>query len=483
MSKKIKNPSLFMSISLLLVVAFFLVYGIMIAQYQVQFMLILSGVVASIFAIFHGETWNNIIEIMSHKIQSGLLLFLVLLSVGLVIGTWMMSGTIPYLMSFGINIISPQYLYLMSFIAAAIVSICMGSSFSSVGTIGIAIMGVASAMDVNLAITAGAIVSGAYFGDKLSPLSDTVIMASLISEVDVYQHIRHLLYTTIPSMIISITIFFLAGLKINSKNTELGNVNEIDSNLHQLFDMNLILLIPPLIILIGSLMKKHVLIVLFLSAISAMLISLTMQQYPLKMVIEAGIEGFSPNMLSVVIPNLEKSSINNTVIEILNAGGITSMGSTILTLFCAFFFAASIEASKVLKVVIAKVLSLIKTATSTILVSLASGLAIILSTGNGTVTFFLMKDLFSKQYAEQGLHQLNLSRSMEDSGAIPEAAFPWTSAAVYMATTLGVSTVEYGPWAIFNLLGIVFSAFLAILGPYTNWFGIKRIKVDNSSES
>lgn len=483
MSRKIKNPSLFMSISLLLVVAFFLVYGIMVAQYQVQFMLILSGVVASIFAVFHGETWNNIIEIMSQKIKSGLLLFLVLLSVGLVIGTWMMSGTIPYLMSFGINIISPQYLYIMSFIAAAIVSLCMGSSFSSVGTIGIAIMGVASAMDVNLAITAGAIVSGAYFGDKLSPLSDTVIMASLISEVDVYQHIRHLLYTTIPSMIISITTFFLAGLKINSKNTELGNVNEIDSNLHQLFDMNLILLIPPLIILIGSLMKKHVLIVLFLSAISAMVISLTMQHYPLKIVIEAGIEGFNPNMLSNVIPNFEKSSINSTVIEILNAGGITSMGSTILTLFCAFFFAAAIEASKVLKVVIARVLSLIKTTTSTILVSLASGLAIILSTGNGTVTFFLMKDLFSKQYTEQGLHQLNLSRSMEDSGAIPEAAFPWTSAAVYMATTLGVSTVEYGPWAIFNLLGIVFSALLAILGPYTNWFGIKKIKVDNSSES
>lgn len=477
MQSKMKQPSLLMSILLLLLIAFLLIYGIMIAEYQVQFILILSGVVASIFAVLHGESWKNIIEIMSSKMKSGLLLFLVLLSVGLIIGTWMMSGTIPYLVYFGIKIISPQYLYVMSFFAAAIVSICVGSSFSSVGTIGVAIMGVATAMDVNLAIAAGAIVSGAYFGDKLSPLSDTVIMASLISEVDVYQHIRHLLYTTIPSMIVSVVVFFIVGLKIDTTGSQLSNIDDMNSTLQQLFNMNLILLIPPVIVLVGSLMKKHVLIVLFLSSVVAMLIALIMQHYPLKLVIDAGIEGFNSDMLDAVLPNFETGQISDEVEELLNAGGVASMDSTILTLFCAFFFAAAIEGSRALKVVISKTLNLIESATNTILVSLLSGLAIILSTGNGTVTFFLMKDLFGEQYSKRGLHQLNLSRSMEDSGAIPEAAFPWTSAAVYMTTTLGVSTLDYGPWAIFNLLGIVFSALLAILGPHINWFGIKRVKL------
>lgn len=480
MQSQMKKPSLISSISLLLLIFFFLIYGIMVSDFQVELVLISSGVVASIFAIIHGEVWNNIIGNMAEKIKKGLILFLVLYSVGLVIGTWMISGTIPYLIYFGLELIQPQYLYVMAFIATAIVSVCVGSSFSSTGTIGVALIGIAAAMDVNLAITAGAVISGAYFGDKLSPLSDTVIMSSLISEVGVYEHIRHLLYTSVPSMIVALIAFLMVGFNIDTTGSLTGEVDDITATLQQLFNMNLFLLVPPIIIIAGSLMKKPVLIVLFLSSAVAMLISLIVQKFPLDLVLEAGVEGFNIDMLSTVLPNFEADQVSGKLKELLNMGGIDSMSRPILTIFCAFFFASALESSKALKVVISKTLSYVKTATNTILISLVSGLILILSTGNGTVVFFLLKDLFGEEYAKKSLDKLNLSRTMEDAGAIPEVLFPWTSAAIYMSATLGVSTIEYAPWAIFNMLGIVFSALLAIIGPCTNWFGIKRTYIKSS---
>jgi NhaC family Na+:H+ antiporter len=482
MQTKMKQPSLLSSILLLVVIFFFLIYGIMFSGLQVELVLIFSGVVAAIFAVIHGNTFENITTVMSEKIKKGLILFLVLYSVGLVIGTWIMSGTIPYLIYFGLELIQPQYLYAMAFIATAIVSVCIGSSFSSTGTIGVALMGIAGAMDVNLAVTAGAVISGAYFGDKLSPLSDTVIMSSLITGVNVYEHIRHLLYTTVPSMVIALTVFFIVGFNIDTAGGITGEINDIATTLQQLFNMNVLLLLPPIIIIAGSLMKKPVLVVLFLSSAVAMLLSLFLQQFPLRLVLEAGVEGFNTDMFSGIISNFDPGQISDKLTELLNMGGISSMSRPILTIFCAFFFASALESSQALKVVISKTLSYVKTATNTILISLVSGLALILSTGNGTVVFFLMKDLFGEEYAKKSLDQLNLSRAMEDAGAIPEVLFPWTSAAIYMSATVGVSTMEYAPWTIFNMLGIVFSALLAILGPYTNWFGIKRTNKHKQSE-
>lgn len=204
-----KQPSFLAAILLLAVIMFIMVYGIMIAGFKTEFVLISAGTIVTLFAILHGERWENIMEIMSQKIKTAVLAILILYSIGLIIGTWMISGTIPYFIYFGLEIINPQYLYILAFLATAVVSTCTGTSFGSAGTIGVAIMGIAGAMDVNLAITAGAVISGAYFGDKLSPLSDTTNMSSLIAEVDLYQHIKHLMFTSVPSMLTAALVFFL----------------------------------------------------------------------------------------------------------------------------------------------------------------------------------------------------------------------------------------------------------------------------------
>lgn len=476
-----KQASFLASALLITIILIVIVYGVMIAGFPVESVLITAGILASIFAILHGAAWDSIMNVMSEKFKTALIAILVLYSIGLVIGAWMMSGTIPYFIYFGLEIINPQYLYVMAFFGLAIVSICIGSSFSSAGTLGVAIMGIAAAMDVNLAITAGAVVSGAYFGDKLSPLSDTVIMSSLVAEVNVYDHIKHLMYTSIPSMLVAATVFLIAGLNIEASSTQAESIMNVSNSLQELFQMNILLIIPALIVVIGSLMRKPVLIVLFLSSFSAMILSLWMQHEPLTQVIDAAIEGFHVDMLTAIMPDLQPSEINDDIQELLNRGGIYSMHQPVLTVFCAFFFAAALEVSGALKIVLSKTLSYVQSATNTILVSLVSGLAIILSTGNSYVTFFLMKDAFAEQYEKKSLHRLNLSRSMEDGGMIPEALVPWTVAGIYMASTLGVDVIEYAPWAIFNMFGIIFSAILAIMGPYTNWFGIKRIHTNKTS--
>ncbi|MBX9975858.1 Na+/H+ antiporter NhaC [Cytobacillus firmus] len=478
--KNKKQPSFFASILLLVLVAFIMVYGIMIAGLKTEFILISAGTIVTLFAILHGQKWDSIMEIMSQKIKTAVLAILILYSIGLIIGTWMISGTIPYFIYFGLEIINPQYLYILAFLATAVVSTCTGTSFGSAGTIGVAIMGIAGAMDVNLAITAGAVISGAYFGDKLSPLSDTTNMSSLIAEVDLYQHIKHLMFTSVPSMLTAALVFFLVGLNIDATEIMDANVSGVSSTIEQIFNWNPILFLPAIIIIAGSVMKKPTVVVLFLSSFTAMLIALFVQQVSFPLVIQAAIEGFNVEMMLSALPNLEISSDLQTL---LNRGGIYSMHGTILFVFCAFFFASALEASQVFNVVFSRVFSYIKTATNTILVSLISGLAIILATGNSYITFFLMKEIFSEQYRKQSLHQLNLSRSMEDGGMIPEALVPWTLAGVYMATTLGVSVFDYAPWALFNMLGIVFSAILAIIGPYTNWFGIKREKISQENNS
>ncbi|GKV65933.1 MULTISPECIES: Na+/H+ antiporter NhaC [unclassified Sporosarcina] len=476
--KTVKNAKFSSSALLIAIILFVIIYGVMFAGFPVESVLITAGILVTIFAILHGHKWEQIMGVMAEKIKTALVAILVLYSIGWIIGAWMMSGTIPYFIYLGLEIINPQYLYIMAFFGLAIVSLCIGSSFSSAGTLGVAVMGIAAAMDVNLAITAGAVVSGAYFGDKLSPLSDTVIMSSLVAEVNVYDHIKHLMFTSIPSTIVAATVFFIAGLKIEPSEFKSESIANVSNTLQDLFNMNFLLIIPAIIVIGGSLMKKPVLIVLFLSSFTAMLLSFFVQHQPLSQVIQAAIEGFNLEMLTSVIPSLQADQISEDVQVLLNRGGIYSMHQPVLTVFCAFFFAAAVEVSGALRVVLSKTLSYIKSTTNTILISLVSGLAIILATGNSYVTFFLMKDTFAEQYKKRSLNQLNLSRSMEDGGMIPEALVPWTVAGIYMASTLGVSVIEYAPWAIFNMFGIIFSALLAILGPYTNWFGIKR-NVDN----
>ncbi|WP_413616546.1 Na+/H+ antiporter NhaC [Halomonas cupida] len=473
------QPGFAPSLLLLIAIATAIIYGIVISSLPTELVLISCGAVATLFTILHGGTWQLVMDIMGHKIKTALTAILVLYSIGMIIGTWMISGTIPYFIYHGLELVDPRYLYVMAFFGTAIVSTFTGTSWGSAGTLGVAIMGIATAMDVNLAITAGAVLSGAYFGDKLSPLSDTTIMASMVVGVDLYRHIRYLMFTSLPAAVLAATVYLMLGLNMGDSAATPAAIAEGADQIRSIFDLNLWLMLPVAIVLTGSIRKKPTLVVLFLATLCAIVLAMTVQQAPLSAVATAAVSGFNVEMLSLIHPEVDVESLYPALLTLLNRGGLYSMHGAVLFVFCAFFFASALEASGILQTVLNRTLAYVRSATGTILASLAAGMAIILATGNSYVTFFLTRELFAEQYRKRGLHPLNLSRSLEDGGMIPEPLAPWTVSAVYMAATLGVATIEYAPWALFNYLGLVFSIVLAVAGPWTGWFGVRRIDVED----
>lgn len=471
-----RQPGFPASLALLACIALAIIYGIVIAGFETEMVLIAVGVLSTLFAVVHGRRWDEIMAIMADKIRTATIAILVLYSIGMIIGTWLAAGAIPYFIYYGLELIEPSYLYVMAFFATAIVSTCTGTSWGSAGTIGVAIMGIAGAMEINLAITAGAVISGAYFGDKLSPLSDTTIMASMVTRVDLYRHIRHLLFTSLPSCVIAAVVYWLLGTTLHG-DAQSPVIADTTRQIGELFTLTPLLLLPAAIILAGSILKKPTLIVLFASALSAMILALGVQGLPLETVVTAAVSGFDVTMVS----SGDGSAINETLVTLLERGGLYSMHGTVLFVFCAFFFASALEASGALRVVLDRTLEAVNSASGTILTSLAASLGIILATGNSYVTFFLTREIFADHYTRRRLHPLNLSRSMEDGGMIPEALAPWTVSGIYMATTLGVATLDYAPWALFNYLGFAFSALLAVIGPWTNWFGIRRLPAEGTT--
>lgn len=439
-------------------------------QYPAELMLIFAGVVFTVFAGFYRVSWERILEEMGEKIKRALPAILILFSIGIIIGSWMIAGTIPLMVYYGLNIIDPAYLFLLAFLVTAIVSTFTGTSWGSAGTIGVALISIAQTMDVSLAITAGAVVSGAYFGDKLSPLSDTTNMSAIAAGANLYEHIQHMLYTAVPSSILAVIVFWIAGTSIDTSSEQLGAVTEMTAALESLFSLNIILLLPALIVLIGSIRKKPPLIVLFASSITALLLALIFQGAAVADIFAAVVSGFTVDMLP---QNIE---VTEDIESLLTRGGLYSMYNATFFVFCAFFFASAMEASQVLHVLLEGIISRLKSTGSLIFTTLLSGFVIINGTSNALVTYFLIKDIYGDSFKKHKLHPVNLSRSMEDSVTITEALLPWTVSGVFIATTLGVGNFEFLPWAVFNWGGIVFSALLAFLAPYTNYFGIRKLE-------
>ncbi|WP_252312200.1 Na+/H+ antiporter NhaC [Sinobaca sp. H24] len=464
------KPSVGLALIPVLITIFIFVGGIGIMQYPAELMLIFAGVVFTIFAGFYRVSWERILEEMGEKIKRALPAILILFSIGIIIGSWMIAGTIPLMVYYGLNIIDPAYLFILAFLVTAIVSTFTGTSWGSAGTIGVALISIAQTMDVSLAITAGAVVSGAYFGDKLSPLSDTTNMSAIAAGANLYEHIQHMLYTAVPSSILAVIIFWIAGTSIDTSSEQLGAVTEMTAALESLFSLNVILLLPALIVLIGSIMKKPPLIVLFASSITALLLAMIFQGAALADVFAAVVSGFTVDMLP---QNIE---ITEDIESLLTRGGLYSMYNATFFVFCAFFFASAMEASQVLHVLLEGIISRLKSTGSLIFTTLLSGFVIINGTSNALVTYFLIKDIYGESFKKHKLHPVNLSRSMEDSVTITEALLPWTVSGVFIATTLGVGNFEFLPWAVFNWGGFIFSALLAFLAPYTNYFGIRRLK-------
>ena len=432
-------------------------------------LLIIVACVAAFIAWRVGCTWDDMLDEISQKIAKGMPAILILITVGAMVGTWMTSGTIPMMIYYGVQIVSPKWLLVTAFLITCLVSVATGTSWGSVATMGVALMGIASALGVNTAATAGAVIAGSYFGDKISPLSDTTNLAPLAAGSNLYEHIGHMFWTTVPASIVSLVVYAVVGLNAN---TAAGATSEAVTNmmaqLDQMYNWNILILLPVILVLAGSLLKLPTIPVMILSTVVAGVEGIFMQGISLGNVLTSTVSGF--NVTMITRPGFDAANAAFEVTKLLNRGGMNGIMSTTLLVFCAFCFAGIMSRAGCLEVVLKAILSVAKTTGSLILATVISCITMALTTGNSYLSILIPGEMFRDAYKERGLHPKNLSRTLEDAGTVFVPLVPWSAAGAYMTATLGVETLDYLPWAILCYIGFIF----AIIYGYTG-IGIAKL--------
>ncbi len=452
---------------------------------EIIFILAASLTVAQL--LFLGHRWLDIQASIVGKFQKALPAFFILFSIGLVIGSWIVSGTIPMLVYYGLKVIDPTYLYVLAFLAPVIFSTLTGTSFGSVGTMGVVIIGIAMSLDAHLGITAGAIIGGAFFGDKMSPLSDTTNLAALGADVDLYEHIRSMMYTTIPSAIFAIVAYTVLGF-VYPPAVEAADFSKLEPFLGYLefaFNFNVFLLLPPIIVLVGSLRRLPTVPVLLASVIVASLLALIFQAFELSDVVATLHKGFNTDMVVQVeqagastvavvgsISGIQMATDFNVVpLELaekvdvlLNRGGLYALNEAIVIAFMVFIFIGAMDHIQAMPRVVNFLLSKVRSSSGVVLSSLAATAFTNAMTSNQYATSFIVGDAFKSKYDEHGIPRKVLSRSIEDTGTMLESIVPWTVTTAFMVKTLGVVYADYWHWQLLSLANIVVAIVLAITG-------------------
>jgi len=364
------------------------------------------------------------------------------------------------LIYYGISFINPAYIYLLAFLIPIVFSTLTGTSWGSIGTIGVVIIGVAAVIEANLGITAGAIVGGAFFGDKLSPLSDTTNLAAMATDVDLYDHIRSMMVTTFPSALIAAVIYFILGFVFPPSGSEI-NTEQVTLTLNSIssmFNFNGWLLIPPVIVLIGSIRKMATLPTLLTSSMSATLIALIFQPYSSADVMATIHRGFNSDMAYWINGAPENINI------LFSRGGLYELNEAIIFSIMVFVFIGSIDLIDSMPSIVDKTFGFIKSKASLIISSLFATAFTNGITSNQSATSFIIGDAFGRRYDESGISRKVLSRSIEDYGTMFESLIPWHATTIFLTMTLGVSYGEYWHWQLLSLINLIIAPTLAILG-------------------
>jgi len=432
--------------------------------------LVASAAVAAAVAVRVGHRWDDVQRATGEKLAAVLPVILILLGIGMLIATWMLSGTIPLLVHAGLDLVSPRFLVLTAFLSTAIMSLATGTSWGSAGTLGVALMGMAAAVEAPLAATAGAVVSGAYFGDKMSPLSDSTNVCAIGAGADLYAHVRHMLYTAVPSFAVATVVYALAaggGVEDGLPEKAERLLAEVD----RVYALDLLALLPPAVVIFGILRKIPPVIAMASSSVTAALLGILHQGFSTSDALTAMVGGFDAGMTRSL--GHDPDGFSELFRQLVDRGGLDSMAGTLLVVIAAFLLAGALEVSGALDLMIGRMLRAVRGTFGLVAATMTAGAVMIALTSHGGVTALVIGGLFQNAYRDRDLAPENLSRSLEDSVTIVEPLMPWTVSAVYMATTLGVATVEYAPWALFCMGGPLFSLLLAAAFDRTG-FGLDR---------
>jgi NhaC family Na+:H+ antiporter len=435
-----------------------------------QFILLLGAAVAGIVGHFNKVSYESMVEEVAQNLKSTSGAILILLMVGALAGTWLISGIIPTMIYYGLDILNPTIFLAASVIICAVISIATGSSWTTSATVGIALIGIAGALNIDAGMTAGAVLSGAYFGDKLSPMSDTTNLAPAMAGTDLYTHIKYMTYTTVPTIIVTLIIFVIIGLSIDS--TGVADVSEYQAAIDGTFNTSPWLFVVPVIV-IGMIIKKvSPLIALLIGALLAGVAALIFQ--PDLVLAASGLEtwdGVSAykgvmNAITVetsIAPVTNNAEIASKLAGLFEAGGMEGMLGTIWLIICAMVFGGVMDAIGALATISRALLNIFDSVFGLFASTVASCLAINFTASDQYLAIVVPGKMYEKAYREKGLAPENLSRTLEDSGTVTSVLIPWNTCGAYQSQTLGVSVADYALFAIFNWLSpfmtLLFAAF------------------------
>ncbi|ATZ74370.1 Na+/H+ antiporter NhaC [Idiomarina sp. X4] len=470
MSHTTKQPSLFQALVPLMALIVMLASSVYLfgedSSYGPnQIALLVASGIAVIIGFRNGFSWSQIEEGITEGISVALGAMLIILAVGSLIGTWLLSGTVPTLIYFGLELLNPGLFYAASCIICGIVALSIGSSWTTAATIGVALMGVASGMGLEPAIAAGAIVSGAYFGDKMSPLSDTTNLAPAVAGTELFAHIRYMGYTAGPAFVISVIIFLILGLNADT-NVSLQRLEQMQTQLQATFNIGWEMLVPLAILLYLAATRKPALPTVFFGALLGGAWALIFQPEMVTQI--AGEEGWVAS-LKVVWLALSDGTIVSTgsanLDSLLSGGGMVSMLNTVWLILSAMTFGAIMEKIGLLERFIRGMLKASKSVGSLITGTLFTCFGANVLTADQYMAIVLPGRMFREEYERRNLDPRVLSRTLEDSGTITSALIPWNTCGAYMFSVLAVSPFEYGIFAFFNYL----TPLIAVVFAYTGW--------------
>ncbi|WP_019118430.1 Na+/H+ antiporter NhaC [Anaerococcus obesiensis] len=462
MTKNSKSKSLFPFFVLMLLI----LYGMVIrpqaldkSSMPLELIFVFASIITIFFMLINGISWEEIQKSVGEKTLEALPAIHMLLAIGLLVGAWVFSGTIPMLVYYGLKIINPNLIYVIALFLCALFSILTGTSWGSAGTIGIVLIAIGSAINANQAILASAIISGCYFGDKQSPISDTTIMAAMGAGVDVRDHVSSMLRTTGPSIIISAIIYLIIGIVYPVKSVDTSSfVEPILLSLDSIFNFNILLLLPPIIILVGSIMRKPSLVATLSSVVVACILGLAVQNFTFDNMYETLTNGFNIDMITW------SNNIPESVSVILTRGGMASMTNAVTITIWVFIFIGAINVLNTMEVLMDSIFTNINTRSKTIIASQISSAIINGTTSNQYATAMIVGNAFKQKYRDQKIPLKVLSRSIEDFGTMIEPLLPWTTTGIYMSTTLGVPYAEYVPFMFMHFINFVIAIIWAITG-------------------
>jgi len=414
--------------------------------------LVCAAAVAAAVAVLHGIPWEDVHAGMAEGIHLAMGAILILMVVGTMIGTWILGGVVPAMIFYGLKILSPGIFLVATLLICSIVSLGTGSSWSTAGTVGLALIGMGGALGIPLPMVAGAIVSGAYFGDKMSPLSDTTNLAPAMAGTDVFSHVRHMVYTTAPGYLIALVLYAVIGTQYAGGELEARQIGILLETMDASFFIHPLLLLPPALVIAMVVKRVPPLPALLGGTVIGAICAVAIQSSSLADVIEAAHSGYVSETGVAEVDNL------------LSRGGLMSMMETVALVLCALSFGGIMERTGMLEVVAGSLLRMVSGTGSLVATTVLSCIGMNVVASDQYISIVIPGRMYKSAFDERGLHPKNLSRILEDAGTMTSALIPWNSCGAFMWATLGVYPLAYLPYAFLNLTSPIVSIFYGFTG-------------------